>query len=571
MAPFKNCKSCRAPFEIMEVDLEFYDRVSPVFGGKKYAIPSPQLCPSCRWQRRLAFRNERTLYHRKCDFTGKAMISMHPADTIFPVFAIQEWLNDKWNPLDYGRDFDFSRPFFEQFKEMCDQIPHFNLFIDPIMDVNSQYTNCSSEAKNCYLISQAEKNEDCLYSRGINTCKDCVDCLRIHHSELCYEGINLSQCYRCFYCQDCESSSDCFFSTNLKGCRNCFGSHGLVQKEYTFFNEPLSKEEWEKRVRSFVFTPKFVEEMKQKSEGVRLTVPHRATHITQCENVTGDHLLQCKNSHEVFDSKNLEGCAYCYEILNGAKDCYDYSMWGLQSELLYECNGCGYNAYHLLFSNHCWQNVSNLIYCESCFPSVKDCFGCFGLRRNQYCILNKQYTKEQYEILVPKIIKHMRMAQFSEQSEREGEGRRESLIPEWGEFFPMEISPYPYQDSLAQGFFPRLIRHDQQQDDYIGPTIEIPENIQNVSNEITQQILRCKQTGKLYKITPQELRFYGKMGLPIPYLCPEERHEDRMAKRNPNRLWERCCEGCGQMMKTTYAPDRSEKVYCESCYLKIVY
>lgn len=549
----KSCPQCQQNFTIQPQDFEFYKRVSPVFGGKKYSIPAPTLCPSCRWQRRLAFRNERTLYHRKCDLTGKSMISMHPADTPFPVYAIQEWLSDKWNPLDYGRDFDFSRPFFEQFKAMCDQIPHFNLFIDPHMDVNSQYTNCSSEAKNCYLISQAEKNEDCYYSRGINNCKDCVDCLRIHQSELCYEGINLSQCYQCFYCQDCESSSNCFFSSNLKGCKNCFGCHGLVQKEYYFFNEPLSKEEWEKRVQSFVFTPEFVQEMKQKSEAVRLTVPHRATHITQCENVIGDHVLQCKNSHEVFDSKNLEGCAYCYEILNGAKDCYDFSMFGLQSELLYECNGCGYNAYHLLFSNHCWQNVFNLIYCESCFPSVKDCFGCFGLRRNQYCILNKQYTKEQYEILVPQIIEHMKK------------------MGEWGEFFPIEISPYPYQDSLAQAFFPRPISYDERQDEYIGPEIQVPPTIQDVSETITQQILRCQQTGKLYKITPQELCFYRNRGLPIPRICPEQRHAERMAKRNSNRLWERACFQCGALIQTTYAPDRPEKVYCEACYLKAIY
>ncbi|EKD93283.1 MAG: hypothetical protein ACD_28C00186G0003 [uncultured bacterium] len=549
----KICIQCQQNFSVPSKDLEFYDRVSPLFGSQKFPIPTPTHCPQCRWQRRLAFRNERSLYHRKCDLTGKAMISMHPADTVFPVYAIQEWLSDKWNPLDYGRDFDFSRPFFEQFKEMCDQIPHFNLFIDPHMDVNSQYTNCSSEAKNCYLISQAEKNEDCLYSRGINTCKDCVDCLRIDQSELCYEGINLSQCYNCIYCQDCESSSNCFFSSNLKGCRNCFGSHGLVQKEYYFFNEPLTKEEWEKRVKAFVFTPASIEEMQQKSEAVRLTLPHRSAHITQCENVTGDHLIQCKNSQEVFDSKNLEGCSYCYEILNGAKDCCDYSMWGLQAELLYECNGCGYNAYHLLFSNHCWQNVSDLIYCESCFPSVKDCFGSFGLRRSQYCILNKQYTKEEYEVLMPRIIEHMQKT------------------GEWGEFFPMEISPYPYQDSLAHAFFPRPITQDARQDQYIGPEIHVPEKIDEVSDEITQQILRCKQTEKLYKITPQELRFYRTMRLPVPLLCPEERHAQRMGKRNPNRLWNRTCDACGQAIETSYAPDRPEKVYCEECYLKEVY
>jgi hypothetical protein len=157
----KVCQQCQVEFSVKDEDRVFYDKVSPVFGGKKFSIPEPTLCPSCRYQRRLAFRNERKLYHRKCDLTGKQMISMYPAGTSFPVYHIEVWQSDQWDPLSYGREFDFSRPFFEQFKEMCDEIPHFSLFVDPQMDENSEYTNCASESKNCYLISQAERNEDC--------------------------------------------------------------------------------------------------------------------------------------------------------------------------------------------------------------------------------------------------------------------------------------------------------------------------------------------------------------------------------------------------------------------------
>lgn len=59
----------------------------------------------------------------------------------------------------------------------------------------------------------------------------------------------------------------------------------------------------------------------------------------------------------------------------------------------------------MLFSYNCWTS-SELAYCIDCYDT-KNCFGCIGLRNKQYCILNKQYTKEQYEELVPKIIEHM--------------------------------------------------------------------------------------------------------------------------------------------------------------------
>jgi Zn ribbon nucleic-acid-binding protein len=65
----KSCKNCNSSFEITDKDLEFYEKVSPSFNGKKYLIPSPTFCPDCRQQRRLTFRNERKLYKRKCDAT----------------------------------------------------------------------------------------------------------------------------------------------------------------------------------------------------------------------------------------------------------------------------------------------------------------------------------------------------------------------------------------------------------------------------------------------------------------------------------------------------------------------
>ena len=77
-----------------------------------------------------------------------------------------------------------------------------------------------------------------------------------------------------------------------------------------------------------------------------------------------------------------------------------------------------------------------MVYCISCFGS-HDCFGCVGLRNKSYCILNTQYTKEEYEELVPRIIIHMM---------KNGE---------WGEFFPSSMSPFGYNETVATEYFPR--------------------------------------------------------------------------------------------------------------------
>jgi len=561
----KQCVNCLANFEVTEGDLAFYDKISPEFGGRRYDIPAPTKCPDCRWQQRLMFRNERTFYHRKCDLTGKVMISMHPQERLYPVYNIADWLSDKWDATDYGQDFDFARPYFEQFKELCNKVPHYSLFIDPSTDENSDYTNAAAFNKNCYLICQAAYNEDCFYSRGINNCTDCSDCFRVTDCELCYECVSTVGCHTCLWLRDSSNCNECYFSTELQGCRYCFGCHGLSNKEYYIFNKPVTKEEWEQKVGSLVLTPEVIEQMKQQSLEAKLKVPHKAAHLLNCEDVVGDDVINSSKCFEVYDSKDLEDCAYCHEVTQDAKDCHDLTMFGDSSELLYNCCASGVNAYNLLFSSHCWQGVSNLIYCESCFPAVKDCFGCFGLKRKQYCILNKQYTKEEYEELVPKIIEHMK------------------TTGEWGEFFASEVSPYGYNETIANEYFPLSKNEADIQgyswaekpnlvdQDYMGPAPTIAEDIADVTDDITEAILMCSVTGKPYKVSKQELRLCKKLGVPIPTKCPDQRHLERIAMRNPRKLWQRECTQCSMAISTSYAPDRPETVYCEQCYLSEIY
>ena len=71
----KVCPHCAAEFPITDKDIEFYDKISPVFNGQKYNIPTPTLCPDCRQQRRLSFLNIRKLYKNKCDKCKKDIIS----------------------------------------------------------------------------------------------------------------------------------------------------------------------------------------------------------------------------------------------------------------------------------------------------------------------------------------------------------------------------------------------------------------------------------------------------------------------------------------------------------------
>lgn len=123
----KSCQSCGISFVVTDKDIEFYDLVSPIFAGRKESIPTPTPCPDCRQRRRLAWRNERKLYRRKCDMTGRDIVSIYSPDKSYKVYHPDAWWSDGWDALSYGREFDFSRTFAEQYEELFAAVPRKSL------------------------------------------------------------------------------------------------------------------------------------------------------------------------------------------------------------------------------------------------------------------------------------------------------------------------------------------------------------------------------------------------------------------------------------------------------------
>ncbi|MFH0770294.1 MAG: hypothetical protein V1926_02855 [Candidatus Peregrinibacteria bacterium] len=547
------CTQYSSAFEITKDDLAFYEKVSPVFCGKKELIPPPTLCPDCRQQRRLAFRNERSLYHRKCDLTGKQIIAMYSPEKPCTVYDRSAWWGDGWDPLSFGRDFDFSRPFFEQCAELLLAVPRMNLNNEE--PENSEYCNFAVKNKNCHLLFGGLENEDCLYSNRILYSRNCCDCSGVERCELCYECVDCQQCYHCRSLQNCSNSFDCFLGYDLRGCRNCFGCFGLQNASFCIGNKQYAEADYSKAIASI--TENF-ESMKGNFDAHKRTLPRKYMDAINAVDCTGNAILHSKHARDCFEVMNLQDCRF---LCNATfmKDSYDINNDD-HSELIYEAIGSETNSMDL-FCDICWYD-RDLTYCSLCFHS-QNLFGCVGLKRAKYCILNKQYTKEEYEGLVPKIIDHMRKT------------------GEWGEFFPIPLSPFAYNESMAQDYYPltqNIAEHsgwswkgEEEQKQYLGPDYVVPGTIAEVDDDITKQILRCSVTGKPYRIVPQELTFYRSLGIPVPRKCPDQRHKERMALRNPRKLWNRQCAKCHKPIATSYAPERPEIVYCEQCYLSSVY
>lgn len=119
----KKCRISGEEFFVTDKDLEFYDKISPVFAGQKYLIPSPTLSPDERMRRRLSWRNERKLYHGKCAKTGNQIISSYSHDKEYTVYDPKIWNSDDWDPYSFNLEFDFSKPFFSQFDILMKRTP----------------------------------------------------------------------------------------------------------------------------------------------------------------------------------------------------------------------------------------------------------------------------------------------------------------------------------------------------------------------------------------------------------------------------------------------------------------
>ena len=439
----------------------------------------------------------------------------------------------------------------------------------------------------------SDRCEKCMYGNWCQNSFLCSDCSMTEKSEFCYECFNVEKCSRCAWCQDCSDCVNVFLSNDCRGCSNCFGCVGLRNKHYYWFNENIGKEEYEKRLRESRLSRTFLEGAQEKFSTLRLSIPMKFYHGTQAQNSSGDYIRNTQRTRLAFNCIDNKDTAYMQDSWNQTEDCRDCTEI-IIGQLAYEMQGVD-SPHRSIVARSCLNTITDSCYCDMCF-SVGNCFGCFGLKQSQYCILNKQYSKEAYLELKKKIITHMEKTK------------------EWGEYFPASVSPFAYNESMAQDYFPlqkdEALRrgfswYDRPETKYniTMTSKEIPQTIDETMDDILDQTIQCKtqeseeekrknpMCATAFRLIPLEFNLYQKLGIPVPDRCFTCRRTIRFMLRNPRQLWHRECmcdpsassgqatkyqnttthqhhpEGrCPNEFETSYAIDRPEIVYCEACY-----
>lgn len=561
------CQHCKKSFTITPDDFSFY---------QKMQVPPPTFCPGCRLVRRMVSTNERVLYKRKCDLTGKDIFSMYPSDVPFPVYHPEDWYGDAWDPYQYGADYDFSRPFFEQFLDLRNRVPKMAL-VRQGMSVNSEYTHRVHDMKNSYMVFRMSGSEDSLYCYVGRNIVNCVDCFSIWDSESCYECVDCNNCFKVRFSQESHDCRDSFFLYSCRNCSDCVGCVNLVNQSFCIFNVKYTKEEYFQKIKELSLnTASGIHKLNKRFEEFRKTFPHRSIHSLKSNDISGNWIVNSQNVKNSFGCLNIKDGKYLFWVFN-AQDCMDYFQWGNNSERIYESENCGINSSNLLFCTQCWTGAHDLTYCDSC-PGSGNCFGCIGIKKGEYSILNKKYSKEEYDALIPKIIAHMHAMPYKDNA---------GILYKYGEHFPDALSPFPYNETAAADFFPMnkedAIRQgyqwrDKERKNY-AVTLQakdLPETIAQVDASILNQVVACEDKDEsysvgVYKITQDELTFYKKMDLPLPHCCFDARHTRRLHKRPSPHIIKRTCTKCEVEVETVYTQSFAPILYCESCYQKEVY
>jgi len=561
--------------------LKFYERMK---------VPPPTWCPECRAIRRYAFWNERHLFRKTDARSGKQIFSTFPQSSPVKIYEHDYWWSDKWDPMEYGRDYDFSRPFFEQFHELALAVPWPSRSIKNL--VRSDYSNQATDLKNCYLCFNGNTSEDCLYGVSFVKMRNCVDFYQCTDNELSYELFSSDHCYQALFCVECFKSRNIWFSMNCEDCTDCFGCVNLRHKKYHIWNVPYTKEEYFEKIKEFnLGSYESISKIKRKVQNFWLKHPEKYMHGINNLNATGEYVYHSKNVDHCYQIVEIENARYSQGIIE-ANDCYDYTSWGINTELVYECAQCGSDCLKMKFCFDCWPGCEEIEYSMNCHSST-DCFGCAGLKKKQYCILNKPYEKAAYEKLKKRIMNHMDEMPYTDKKGR---------VYRYGEFFPPEFSPLAYNESAAQDYFPAsktkaaefgFSWRDPEVKEFAVTmkASDLPDHISDAKTAVTKEIIECSGCRKAYRIVPEEFKFYKRLGLPLPRLCINCRYMERIKNRNPLKWFERKCmcagktssnkayenanlphkphkngDSCPNAFETSFAPEKSEIVYCEPCY-----
>ncbi|MBI3458655.1 hypothetical protein HY061_00090, partial [Candidatus Azambacteria bacterium] len=334
--------------------------------------------------------------------------------------------------MEYNSEVELEKDFLNQYYQLLLKVPH-PLVRKRTDCLNSDYSFSGGNLKNCYYVFGSWNSENIMYSIAAFSSKDVVDSYYTCFVEGGYNNVLTKKCFKCthiYFSNDCIESD---FLYDCRNCSNCFGCVNLRNKSYCFFNQQLSKAEYEikrkeidlgKRSETETATKRFWDLVKSQ--------PIRAVRIKQSSNMVGSDIENCRDAFWSFQAENSENIRYGQFIIM-TKDSMDVGFSG-KSNQLYEVTNVGNGSSKVKFgyASKACIDCEYVFSCQNCL----NCFGCVGLKNVSHAIFNKVYLPNDYFRIVDDL--------------------KEKLLKQgiYGEYFPYNFSNFAYNNSLAQILYP---------------------------------------------------------------------------------------------------------------------
>ncbi len=197
---------------------------------------------------------------------------------------------------------------------------------------------------------------------------------------------------------------------------------------------------------------------------------------------------------------------------------FDFMVWGAWCKHVYGCINSWNYSEHIYCSR--WMGKCYMCYYSYKLEECSFCLGCIGLKNKSYCILNKQYTKEE---------RYEKVDEIFSQMEQDGT---------LGEFFPATMNPFYFNDTAAYLIDPSFTKEEVTAKWYLRRDepikVDIPDDAVVVKSsdldqfewfdaewnwtinaEVLKQVIQDEQWN-FYRIIPMEYKFLVKHWLPLP-------------------------------------------------------
>lgn len=507
------------------------------------------------------------VWYNKHAETGKPMISTTHPSTGIKVLSDEEWFTK--DCIDRGLEIKSDISIFDQIHELMLSVPLAASY--NYVPAENSIAFISLGDQNSYFVL-ACKSKHCFYSMNAYDAEDSAEVALANNVRNCYNIVHSARLYDCKFARESYDCIDCSFVFDCRNSEHCFGAVNQRNKKYIFFNEQLTKQEWEEKVQAIDLSSyKVRQEYERRFKELMKEAVWPENFNVHSDDSTGEYIDNSTNVQNSFNvvkgSRNLDYTSYV--VSTPCNDCYYVSGLFGSSDSYYGI-GVGQSSGAKFTLSVC-MNCIDVEYCSSCYD-CENCFGCVGLRRKKFCILNTQYTEEEYWKKLDEI--------------------KSTMLDrgEYGDMPSMKFSTQYWNGSGATVLFGATkeeclklgaIDVEPGADGAEGAAIDpkvirsieaIPDKIDadNKKDQIGVPFMD-EVFGRRFAYLAPELDLYEKLKIASPRKHPTARMHDLYQEMNSALREVVQCAACEkeiEIAQNTHYPDR--KIYCKPCYLRFI-